>query len=62
MSTYELVYDYCSDDGFTDEHGIVTTLHCTWNELQDIIKDMREVGYYNISATDITPESEEDAE
>ena len=47
---YELVYDYCSPEGDTEEN-IVEVFNGTWSELQDTIKSMRKLGYYNISAT-----------
>ena len=55
---YELIYDF-SDD-YVDEYNICEVFYGTWTELQECIKQMRQNGCYNISATYI--EGSEDYE
>lgn len=52
---YEIIYDYCSDDGY-EEHNIKENFCGGWNELQKYLKDMRSNGCYNIDATCIDEE------
>lgn len=40
MATYELIYNY--DNGFETEYNIRETYeNATWNEMQEIVKEMR---------------------
>lgn len=51
MEVYELIYDYCHEDGFED-YGILETVEVKgWGELKKIIKQMRQNGCYNINAS-----------
>ncbi len=50
MEDYEIIYDYCSEDGF-EERNITENFTGTHLELMDYIKQMRENGCYNITAT-----------
>lgn len=47
---YKIIYDYCSEDGYTDEHNLSEYFNGTWTELQDYIKQMKRNGCYNIDA------------
>lgn len=49
---YEIIYDYCSDDGY-EERNITEEFVGTYEELRKYIKSMRKNGCYNISATSI---------
>ena len=60
METYEIIYDYCGEDGNCD-YNIREEFTGTWEELQQYIKQMKRNGCYNISATDITPEGYEES-
>ena len=48
---YKLIYD--ADE---DNRNISEVVECSWDKLQEIIKDLKEVGYYNIDATAIEEE------
>ena len=54
---YEIIYDYCNEDGY-EEHNCCEHFEGSWDELQDYLKQLKENGCYNISATDIDPEYE----
>ena len=67
-SIYEIIYDYSGtalEDGWhymepedryydCEEHNIRETFVGTWTELQEFIKEMKENGCYNITATCIS--------
>ena len=50
---YEVMYDYCSDDGYYEERGIVENFEGTHVELQEHIKNLKENNCYNISACEV---------
>ena len=52
MPKYELIYDYCNEDGY-EERNIVEEFDGPWYELNDYIKVLRKNGCYNICAEQI---------
>ena len=48
---YEIIYDYCSPDGYTEESNIRETFEGTDSEMQDQVKQMRANGCYHIAVT-----------
>ena len=50
MEIYEIIYDYCGEEGY-EEQNIQERFSGGWSELQDYIRQMKENGCYNISAT-----------
>lgn len=52
---YELVYDYCGEDG-NSEYNIYEIFEGSWLELQDYIKQMKRNGCVNISAAAVDGE------
>ncbi len=60
MVTYEIYYDYCSDEGYEERNCVETQQFNDWHELQDYIKVMREHGcYYNIYASCVSDDDGE---
>lgn len=56
METYEIYYDYCHEDGEV-ERNCIDIVECSWEQLQDILREMRQSdAYMNIAATCITEE------
>lgn len=58
MTAYEIIYDF-SDD-YTDERNISERFEGSWSELQEYIKQMKQNGCYNISATALYDYEEEE--
>lgn len=58
MTAYEIIYDF-SDD-YTDERNISEMFEGSWSELQEYIKQMKQNGCYNISATALYDYEEEE--
>ena len=57
MSTYEIIYDYCSEDGMFEERNCIEIFSGDWPELQEHLNAMRKSGTcYNIDAACISDE------
>ena len=51
MEVYEIVYDYCGEDG-NEERNLYDTVEVSgWGELKEMLKLWRLRGCYNINAT-----------
>ena len=60
MAEYEIIYDYCDDEGNEERNCIETVWLEGWNHLQDYLKVMRAHGcYHNIYASCIRDEDGE---
>lgn len=68
MTTYEITYDYCRTEEYdgeyfsVDERNIRETFMGSWDALQEHLKDMKESGCYNISASAYCDEYEDEYE
>lgn len=58
MTAYEIIYDFSND--YTDERNISEMFEGSWQELQEYIKQMKQNGCYNISATALYDYEEEE--
>ena len=59
MATYEIIYDYCSEDE-SESFGCTEKFEGSWLELQVYIKDMRREGCYNITAECVSDPDEQE--
>lgn len=48
---YKLVYDYDEEN-----RNLSEVVECSWDKLQEIIKDLKDLDYYNIDAVAIDEE------
>ena len=56
MDTYEIYYDYQHDNGDI-ERNCIDVVECTYEQLQDILRNMRgSDNYFNIQAFCVTDE------
>ena len=57
MTTYEIIYDYCSEEGY-EERNCYETVEMTYEQMRDYVKVMREQGCYIISVSAIDEDGE----
>ena len=50
MEVYNIIYDYCTEDGYCEEN-VQEEFEGNWDELRYYIEQMRDNGCYNIEAT-----------
>ena len=60
MAKYEIIYDV--SDGFSEEHNKLERFEGSWTELQAYIKDMKRTGCFNIDATCIDDDEDDDGD
>lgn len=52
MAEYEIIYDYCGEEGGYVERNCCETFYGTWDELQQQLRCMKQRGtYFNIYAS-----------